>query len=315
MVEGGAALSLKDIVAARERIRPYIVATPMLPGHTLPGDGFWFKAENLQRTGSFKLRGATNAVLQLPAAQRRRGVITLSAGNHGMALANAARSVGVPCVVVIRDDAPIFKLQAIREAGAEVVLVPVEDWQQRLEEEQQRRDLYLVHPFDDPMVVAGQGTVGLEVLETLPTVRAVVVPVGGGGLIAGIATALKEQKPEVRVIGVEPAQAPVVSESLAAGHPVAPSRLDTVAEALAPPYTRAFNLSVIQRYVDELRLISDASILAAVKLLALHSKLVVEPGGAAGVGAMMDDASVERPAVVILSGGNIDGSRLAGQLA
>ena len=287
----------------------------MLSAEPIFGPQVWFKAESLQKTGSFKIRGAMNAVLQLTAEQRRRGVITLSAGNHGLALAYAARTVGTPCVVVIREDAPITKLQAIQKYGSEIVLVPVAEWQQRLEEEQQRRDLHLVHPFDDAAVVAGQGTVGLEILEAVPHARSVVVPVGGGGLIAGIAVAIKQRRREVHVIGVEPERAPVVSESLAAGRPIAPSRLDTIAEALAPPYTRPFNLGLIQRYVDEMRTVSDEAIVAGLRAVALQAKLVVEPGGAAGVAALLGDASIARPAVIVLSGSNVDSARLAGWLA
>jgi len=315
MARETASVSLSDIQAAAERIRPHVVVTPTLPADAVGGMGVWFKAENLQRTGSFKVRGAINAVLQLTAEERRRGVITLSAGNHGRALAYAAHLIGIACVVVIREDAPATKLQAIRNYGAEIVLVPVAVWQARLEEEQRRRGLVLVHPFDDPAVVAGQGTICLELIAAVPDLRTVVVPVGGGGLVAGVATAIKEQRPEVVVIGVEPERAPVVSESLAAGHPVPPSRLDTIAEGLAPPYTRPFNLAIVQRYVDEIRLVSDEAIIEALKAVALESKLVLEPAGAAGVAALLADPSIDRPAVVILSGGNLDSDRLATWLA
>jgi len=313
-VETGA-LSLAQIQAAAERIRPYILPTPTLSGEALAGNGAWLKAENLQRTGSFKIRGATNAVLQLGPEQRQPGVITLSAGNHGHALASAARAAGIPCVVVVRDDAPLTKLQAIRDYGAEIVLVPIAQWQQRLEEEQRRRNLYLVHPFDDPAVVAGQGTVGLEILEAVPDVRTVLVPVGGGGLISGTAVALKKHRPDIRVIGIEPEKAPAVTESLAAGHPVPPSRLDTVADGLAAPYTRPFTLGVIQRYVDEMRTVTDEAIIDALKLIALRAKLVVEPAGAAAVAALLSDPALGRPLVAILSGGNVDGQRLSTWLA
>ena len=308
-VETGA-LSLADIRAAAERIRPYVLPTPTLSGEAVAGPGVWLKAENLQRTGSFKLRGAINAVLQLNPEQRRRGVITLSAGNHGQALAYAARTVGIPCLVVIRDDAQASKLQAIRSQGAEIALVPLAEWQARLEAEQQRRNLHLVHPFDDPAVAAGQGTVGLEILAAVPDLRTLIVPVGGGGLISGIAVAVKQQRPDVRLIGVEPERAPVVSESLAAGHPVAPSRLDSIADGLAAPYTRPFVLSIIQRYVDEIRTVSDDALVEALRGLALRSKLVVEPAGAAAVAAVQTDGAIDRPAVAILSGGNVDGGRL-----
>ena len=295
------ALSLADIRAAADRIREYVLPTPTVSGEAVAGVGAWLKAENLQRTGSFKVRGAINAVLQLDSEQRRRGVITLSAGNHGQALAYAARAFGIPCVVVIRDDAQVTKLQAIRRYGAEIVLTPIRHWQERLEEEQHKRDLHLVHPFDDPAVAAGQGTVGLEILEAVPDVRTVIVPVGGGGLIAGI--------------GVEPERAPTVSESLAAGHPVPPSRLDTIADGLAAPYTRPFNLALIQRYVDEVRTVSDEAIIAALRSIVLQAKLVVEPAGAAGVAALASDAAIQRPVVIVLTGGNVDGLRLGSWLA
>ena len=312
-VEAGV-LSLAEIQAAAERIRPYILSTPTLSGEAVAGAGAWLKAESLQRTGSFKVRGAVNAVLQLSPEQRARGVITLSAGNHGQALAYAAQTAGIPCVVVVRDDAPIAKLQAIRGYGAEIVLTPIAQWQQRLEEEQRRRDLYLVHPFDDPAVAAGQGTVGLEILQGVPDVQTVIVPVGGGGLISGVAVALKQQRPQVKVIGVEPEKAPTVSESLAARHPVPPSRLDTVADGLAAPYTRAFNLALIQRYVGEMRIVTDEAIIDALKVIALRAKLVVEPAGAAAVASLLSDPGVDRPVVAILSGGNVDGHRLSSWL-
>jgi threonine dehydratase len=308
-------LSLADVRAAADRIRSYVLRTPTLSGEALAGTGVWLKAENLQRTGSFKVRGAVNAVLQLSSEQRQRGVITLSAGNHGIALAHAAQQFGIPCVAVVREDAAMAKLQAIRRYGAEIVLTPVATWQARLEAEQQKRNLHLVHPFDDPAVAAGQGTVGLEILEAVSDLRTLIVPVGGGGLIAGVAVAVKEQRPEVRIIGVEPEQAPTVNESLAAGHPVPPSRLDTVADGLAAPYTRPFNLALIQRYVDEMRSVSDAAIIEALKAVALQAKLVVEPAGAAAVTALLADPAIERPVVAILSGGNLDGQRLGAWLA
>jgi threonine dehydratase len=213
-------------------------------------------------------------------------------------------------VVVIREDAQVTKLSAIRRYGAEIVLVPLAEWQQRLEEEQQRRNLHLVHPFDDPAVAAGQGTVGIEILEAVPDLRTLIVPVGGGGLIAGVAVAIKSQRPKLRIIGVEPEGAPVVSESLAAGHPVAPSRLDSIADGLGAPYTRPFNLTLIQRHVDQMRTVSDDAIIAAAKVIAQQAKLVVEPAGAAAVAALLADDDIERPVAAVLSGGNVDIDRL-----
>ena len=207
------------------------------------------------------------------------------------------------------------KLQAIRRYGAEIVLVPLAEWQPRLEMEQQRRNLHLVHPFDDPAVAAGQGTVGLELLDAVPDLRTVIVPVGGGGLISGVAVAIKHNRPEARIIGVEPEQAPVVNESLAAGHPVAPSRLDTIADGLAAPYTRPFNLALIRRYVDEMRTVSDEALIEAIRMVGRTAKLVVEPAGAAAVAALLADPAIERPVVAVLSGGNLDGRRLGAWLA
>ncbi|HEX9096987.1 MAG TPA: threonine/serine dehydratase [Candidatus Dormibacteraeota bacterium] len=312
-VETGA-LSLEEVRAAADRIAPYVLKTPTLSGESVAGPDVWLKAENLQRTGSFKVRGAVNAVLQLTPEQRGRGVITLSAGNHGQALAYAAQVFQIPCVVVIREDAPLTKLQAIRRYGAEIVLVPLAQWQHRLEMEQQRRNLHLVHPFDDPAVAAGQGTVGLEILDALPDLRTLIVPVGGGGLISGIAVAIKAQRPTVRIIGVEPEGAPVVSESLAAGHPVAPSRLDSIADGLGAPYTRPFNLGLIQRYVDQMRTVDDDAIIEALKTIAQHARLVVEPAGAAAVAALLADPEIERPVAAVLSGGNVDMDRLGSWL-
>src|SRR3984893_8306007 len=233
MADAAGPLSRGAVRAAAARIQPHVVKTPTLSGEAVGGPGVWLKAENLQRTGSFKVRGAVNAILQLSPEQRDRGVSTLSPASDGLALAYAAQVVGCRCVVVVRDDAPITKLDAIRRYGAEIVLTPLAQWQERLEAEQRARDLHQVHSFDHPAGAAGQGTVGLEILTALPDVRTVVVPIGGGGLISGIAVAVKLQRPTTRIIGVEPEEAPGVSESLAAGHPVAPSRLHTLAACVA----------------------------------------------------------------------------------
>jgi threonine dehydratase len=302
-------VSLPLIEAAADRIRPYILATPLLPGDSLGYRGLWLKAETLQQTGSFKVRGAFNALIQLEPHERRRGVITLSAGNHGQALAYAAQRFGIPCVVVVRDDAPRTKLDAIRRYGAELVLVPVEAWQQRLEEEQSRRGSYLVHPFDDAAVVNGQGTVGLEILQALPEVRTVVVPVGGGGLISGVAAAIKSRRPEARVIGIEPEGASVVSQSLAAGRPVPLKRIETIADGLAPPYTRPLNLALVKEYVDEVRTVTDTAILDALRALAASARLIVEPAGAAAVAGLVG-LDLKPPVAAILTGANVDQHQL-----
>jgi threonine dehydratase len=309
-------VSLPEIKAAAERIRPYILSTPVITGEPLGAGPLLLKLESLQRTGSFKPRGALNALLQLSEERRGQGVITLSAGNFGLALAYAAKTVGVPCVVVIREDAPRIKVEAIRRFGAELVFTPVAQWQARLEAEQESRGLTLVHPFDDPDVIAGQGTVGLEILAAAPEVRTVVVPVGGGGLIGGVAVAIKSQRPEVRIVGVEPTGAAAVSRSLAAGTPVTLERIDTIADGLAPPYTRALNLSLVQRHVDEVVCVTDDQIVDAIRLIAINSKLVVEPAGAAGVAAVLYGlaGNSSGPVLAILTGANVDPERFSGWL-
>ena len=309
------ALSLADVRAAADRIAPYVLKTPTLSGESVAGPGVWLKAENLQRTGSFKLRGALARALALDAGGP--GLTTGSAGNHAAALAWAARALGLSCEVFMPTSAPIAKaeaaaaLEAVVRLGGESVDECVAVARERAAE----TGMTFVHPFDDPLVVAGQGGVGLELVEDVPDLARVVVPLGGGGLIAGMAVAIKAQRPKLRIIGVEPEGAPVVSESLAAGQPVAPSRLDSIADGLGAPYTRPFNLGLVQRYVDQMRTVSDAAIIEAVKAITQQAKLVVEPAGAAAVAALLADAEIERPVAAVLSGGNVDMDRLASWLS
>ncbi|HYM50196.1 MAG TPA: pyridoxal-phosphate dependent enzyme [Candidatus Limnocylindrales bacterium] len=312
----GSAVTLEAVVAAAARIEPSVVHTPLLDASGLGLGPLWLKAESLQRTGSFKVRGAFNAVLQLSPAQRAAGVITLSAGNHGIALALAAKSQGVRCIVVVPADAPAIKTSAIARLGAELVPVPRAELGERVEAERERRGLTLVHPFDDDAVIAGQGTVGLEILAGADP-QTIVVPVGGGGLIAGIATAVKAQRPAVRIIGVEPETSATVRDSLRAGRPVPPARLDTVADGLAAPYTRARNLDLIGRFVDDLVVVSDQAIVEALRMITLGARLVVEPAGAAAIAALMTGRvqTGSRTAVAVLTGSNVDPQRLAGWLA
>ncbi|TMG37346.1 MAG: threonine/serine dehydratase [Chloroflexi bacterium] len=302
---------------AAERIRPHIFRTPMVSGEALGLGPLLLKAENLQRTGSFKPRGAFNAVLQLTADERARGVITLSAGNHGQALALAARSLGIQCLVVAPQTAPQTKLAAMRRFGAEIIQTPSVRLQEAVEREQQARGMRLVHPFADERVIAGQGTVGLEILEAVPDLALVVVPVGGAGLISGLALAIKSVKPEVRVVGVEPVGAAVVSESLRAGRPVVLERIETVADGLAAPYATALNLAMVRRFVDEVVCLDDADILDGLRRVVLDARLVVEPAGAASVAAIACGrvkVAGSGSTVAVLTGGNLDASRLAGWL-
>jgi threonine dehydratase len=307
------ALRLEDIDAAAARIAGHVQRTPLLPADGLGIPDLWLKAESLQRTGSFKVRGAFNAVLQLTSAERAAGVITLSAGNHGIALALAAREQSVGCVVVAPREGSPVKFDAMRALGAELVPVPRAELAARVEEERERRALTLVHPFDDPRVMAGQGTVGPEILDALPEVNTVLVPVGGGGLLAGMAIAMKSRRPGLRLVGVEPEGARVVQDSLVAGHPMNAVRNETVADGLTAPYTRPAPLEIIRRSVDHMVTVSDEQIVNAVRRLALQGKLIAEPAGATALAALLSGVvpHVDRPAVAVISGGNVDPAKLA----
>ena len=308
---------LADIVAARQRIASSVHHTPLFRSATLgrmTRTRLSLKAENLQKTGSFKARGALNAVLQLSDEQRARGIVTLSAGNHGQGLAFAAALAGTRCVVFMPETAVPTKVEAIREYGAEARFAPsMETVYEVMDAYRQAHGLHFVHPFADPAIIAGQGTVGLEILEDCPELEAVAVCVGGGGLLAGVATAIKSQRPEVRVVGVEPNGAAAVSRSLAAGHPVVLDKVETIADGLAAPFAAALPQSVIERHVDDVVLVTDDEIVHAMRLILDRMKLLVEPAGAAAVAALLaGKAGLPQGtrAVVTISGGNVDRERL-----
>ncbi len=316
-VPAPATVTIDDVLAAAERIAPHVHTTPLLPSRTLGGltnTRLALKAENLQRTGSFKARGALNAVLQLTPEQRERGVITLSAGNHGQGLAYAAQIAGVRCVVFVPETAVPTKIAAIRGYGAEVRFsASMETVFASMEEYRLAHGMHYVHPFDDPDVIAGQGTVGLEILAVAPNTEALVVCAGGGGLLAGIAVAAKAHNSDIRVVGVEPEGAPAVTRSLAAGGPVVLERIDTVADGLSAPFGAPVSLALIQQYVDDVVLVADDDIVKAMKLILERSKVLVEPAGAAAVAALLAGRAGIEPGsltVATLSGGNIDLPRL-----
>jgi threonine dehydratase len=306
-----------DVLAAAERIEPYIHRTPILPSQTLgrlTNTRLGLKAEHLQRTGSFKARGAVNAVLRLSPEQRARGIVTMSAGNHGQGLAYAASLVGVRCVVFMPETAVPTKVAAIAGYGAECLFAPsMERLFSAMDSLRTAQDLHYVHPFADADVITGQGTVGLEILADVPDVEAVVVSTGGGGLLAGIALAVKALRPDVRVIGVEPEGAAAVSRSLAAGYPVTLDRIDTVADGLAAPFGAELTQAIIAEHADDVVLVSDDEIVAALRLVVERTKQVVEPAGAAAVAALLTGRvglAAGTKTVATLSGGNIDGERL-----
>lgn len=316
-------LSLSDVRAARERITGKTHVTPTMPATRLGdrvGVQLLLKCENFQKTGSFKARGALNKVSQLDDETRKRGVITFSAGNHAQSLAWASRAAGVDAMVVMPAAASQTKVDASRGYGAEVVLhgangLEALEMARRLERE---RGLTFVHPFDDELVAAGQGTAALELLEQAPDVDTVVVPIGGGGLIAGMLVALKESKPSIRVYGVEPRGAAAMRRSLDAGHAVQLESVSTIADGLAAPMAGEINFEIVRRYVDDVVLIDDDAIAEAVRDLLGSAKLLAETAGAAATAAVLTRAvplrSGERVAAIV-SGGNIDAARLAKMLA
>jgi threonine dehydratase len=310
-------IPIEAIREAAARTAPHLHRTPVLGSRTLgdrAGVRLDLKCESFQKTGSFKPRGALNIVLSLPPERRSRGLVTVSAGNHAQAVAWAARTVGVPCVVVMPADAPRSKLDAVRGYGATVVLhddrATLFD---RLREEEARTGAAFVHPFDDPIGLAGAGTVGLEIVEQVPDVAGVVVPVGGGGLMAGVACAIKALVPGCRVIAVELEAGPGMTPALAAGKPVPAPRPATIADGLTPPFVGAIPLRVAREVVDEIVMVSESEILDAMRLLMLRAKLYVEGSGAAATAALLADKArfpSGSRVVSIVSGGNVDLERL-----
>lgn len=322
-------VSPAEIAAARERIAGRVDRTPLLRSTTaagliaqaggprLGGDVLHVKAEHLQKTGSFKARGLTNRILTLDDAARETGVITVSAGNAAQAYAWAGRAAGVPVTVIMPETAVRSKLDACRGYGAEVIQhgSHVGDMFTEQERISRERGLRFVHPFDDPEVIAGHGSAGLEILEDLPDVAVVVVPIGGGGLISGVAAAIKEGRPSARVYGVEPANANAMQLALEAGSPV---RIEprTVADGLTAPFAGEWTLAMCRRYLDDVIVIDDATILGGLRFALERMKQVLEPAGAAGLAAVLfghvpiaDGETV----CVVASGGNVEMGRI-GQL-
>ncbi len=299
--------TLADIQAARERIAPLARVTPVYSSETLgrrSGRRVFLKAENLQRTGSFKIRGAVNRIALLSEAERAAGVVTASAGNHGQAVALAAREAGVKATVFMPQDAPMTKVDATRSYGAEVVLAGAGyDGAQAAAQDAVTEGATLVHAFEDEAVVAGQGTLGLELAEQVEGVDVLVVPVGGGGLAAGIAIALTELRPELRIVGVQAA----ACAPLAGGEPGG----FTIADGIAVKRPGELTSAVLRERLDDVVTVSDEEIAQAIVLLLERVKLVVEGAGAASVAALLNGrVAGSGGACAVLSGGNIDASLL-----
>ncbi len=310
-------VGLADIEAAARRIAAVCLRTPLLRLPVDVGRGeVWVKPESLQPTGAFKLRGATNAVLALTPQQRARGVVTHSSGNHGQALASAAAAAGIPCTVVMPEGAASGKVAATRHWGADVVFVPPDQRASACAELAARTGAAIVPPFDSAEVIAGQGTVGLEIVTDLPDVDTVLVPVGGGGLISGVAVAVKALSPQVRVIGVEPELAADLADGFARGKRVEwPSSLTgrTVADGLRVTAVGELNWLHIQALVDEVVTVSEEAIRSALRRIVLEERLVCEPSGAVALAGCLEHPELlsAGPVVSVVSGGNVEPALLS----
>jgi threonine dehydratase len=294
-------LTRDDVLAAAERIRGRVHRTPTFSSRTL-GDRVWLKAELFQKTGSFKARGVLNKLASLSAEEKERGVIGISAGNHAQALAWGAAAEGIDCLVVMYASASPAKVAATREYGAAVDLEAADAVEafERLDEHIKQTGRTLVHPFDDPLVIAGQGTLALELLEDVPDVETIVVPVGGGGLVSGIAAAA----PDRHVVAVEPELSTAVHDGLAAGRPV-PVTPTSIADGLSAPFAGEHALDILRANDVESVLVSEAEIEEAFRFLYTRAKLAVEPAAAVGVAAVLAGKVGGGTIAAVVSGGNV----------
>jgi len=313
------AVNLSDIQQARENVRSIINPTPILSDRILSseiGTNAYLKAECLQRSGSFKVRGAYNKISRLTDDEKSRGVVTGSAGNHAQAVALAARLNNIKSTIVLPERAPLTKIKATKAQGAEVILhgASFDEAVAYSRELEKERGLTYVHAFDDELVIAGQGTIGLEIVEDLPDVDVVVVPIGGGGIISGIATAVKTLRPQARVIGVQAANVAPVNKSLKEGHPVEVDFLPTIADGIAVKRPGAVTLPIIKEFVDDVVEVSEEEIIRGIFHCVQDNHVVVEGAGAAGVAALLAGKvklSESDTVCAVLAGGNIDANLLA----
>jgi len=312
-------VTLRDIYTARRRIAGIVVRTPLIESPQLTDDlgaPVYLKLENVQRTGAFKIRGAANKLQALSTEERQRGVITVSSGNHGRAVAHVAREFGVAAVVCMSTRVPANKVDGIRRLGAEVVLhgESYDEAEHYAGQLQKDRELTMISPFDDPYVIAGQGTIGLELLEDLPELDTVIVPLSGGGLLSGIALALKSADASIRTIGVSMERAPVMFHSLRVGRPIEMEEEETLADALAGGIglNNRYTFGMVQEYVDENLLVTEDEIAAAMAFALEEHHLVVEGGGAVALAAVLHGrvGGATGNTVVVISGGNVETSLL-----
>ena len=312
-------VKLSDIEDARRVLRDIILATPMIADARLSreiGANANLKAESLQKSGSFKIRGAYNRISRLTDDEKKRGVIAASAGNHAQGVALAATLNNIKSTIVLPEFAPLTKIIATKNLGGEVVLhgQTFDEAVAHSRELQEKHGYTYVHAFDDEVVIAGQGTIGLEMVEALPDLTTVIVPIGGGGLISGIATAVKSMKPKARVIGVQAENAAWVNPSLKAGHAVMAEMGQTIADGIAVKSPGKLTLPIIQEYVDEVVEVSEEEIARAIYFCVQNNRLVVEGAGAAGLAALLAkkvDVGPDDTVCAVLCGGNIDANLLA----
>ena len=309
-------VSLGDIRGAADVIAPNVHRTPVTSSAYLGGlvgVNLHLKLEMFQKTGSFKPRGVLNKMASLSDEEKGRGVVSLSAGNHAQALAYAATMAGAPSVIVMPEGAVRAKVEATRGYGGEVVLTD-QDLLKTALEIQRERGTTLVHPFDDLHTISGTGTLGLELLEDVPQVDVVICGIGGGGLISGVAAAIRLSKPNTRVIGVEPEGAPGMTLALGKGEPVHMTTMSTIADGLAAPFVGQHNLDHVRAFVDDVITVNDSQIVDAMRLLLERTKVLAEPAGAASLAALLSGQVELRggeSVVCVLSGGNVDSARLA----
>jgi len=316
-------VSLDAIHDAAARITEIARRTPVLDASHLAGRPLWLKCESHQPGGAFKIRGATNMLMRLDAAARARGVITYSSGNHGQAVALAASRLGTSAIIVMPTTAPAVKVAGVKRWGAEIIQEGTTSLERkaRAEAEVEARGLTMVPPFDHPWIIEGQGTCGLEILEQVRRLDVVVVPVGGGGLISGVAAAIRQSQPDTRIVGVEPAGAAKMTASLDAGRPVTIPRAASIADGLIPVRPGDLTFAHAQAFVDEMVTVTDEQIARAALWLFHEAKQVVEPSGAASVAAVLWPgeggllADRKQRVLAILSGGNVAPETLAGVLS
>ncbi len=307
-------ITLADIETARRRIRDRVYLSPCACTETLSrmtGCRLFLKLENLQMTGSFKERGALNKMLSLTEAQRAAGAIAASAGNHAQGVARAAQMLGSKAIIVMPETTPLAKIRGAQELGAEIVLYGsgYDEAFSKAQELQQEHGYTFIHAFDDPLVIAGQGTIGLELLEQAPDLDVVIVPIGGGGLITGIATAIKAQRPEVRLIGVETARLPAMKTCLEIGQVQTLPAAKTLADGISVARVGEQTFPIVRQYVEAIATVSEEEIANAILILLEREKTLVEGAGAVGFAALYQRkiAGIEgKNVVVVLSGGNID---------